>query len=250
MKSKQEELKTINLRDYFKNLAHIWAYKMQIVLALLLISFSTQAMADLVGRMKCEVKSNDVITTKEGKPQKFIGYEDKFVVGDKLTITYENIYSTFSVEMNDPVRDDHFMTASISGDDQDRSFHKSKYSEGILLRSKGFSNPRFIISSTEFENSIFANSEIISASNNLKSLELRRYYKNDWEGLYFSKFNLELQIAILDCRHTSDSLDIFIEKLHFEHEKYEQKKLLDEAKRLQERMKEAKDRQLKALQEK
>jgi hypothetical protein len=207
-------------------------------------------MADLVGIMKCEVKSNDVITTKEGKPQKFIGYEDKFVVGDKLTITYEKMYSTFSVEMNDPVRDDHFMTASISGDDQDRSFHKPKYSEGILLRSKGFSNPRFIISSTEFENSIFANSEIISASNNLKSLELRRYYKNDWEGLYVSKFNLELQIAILDCRHTSDSLDIFIEKLHFEHEKYEQKKLLDEAKRLQERMKEAKDRQLKALQEK
>ena len=250
MKSKQEELKTINLRDYFKNLANIWAYRMRIVIALLLISFSTQAMADLVGRMKCEVKSNDVITTKEGKPQKFIGYEDKFVVGDKLTITYEKMYSTFSVEMNDPVRDDHFMTASISGDDQDRSFHKPKYSEGILLRSKGFSNPRFIISSTEFENSIFANSEIISASNNLKSLELRRYYKNDWEGLYFSKFNLELQIAILDCRHTSDSLDIFIEKLHFEHEKYEQKKLLDEAKRLQERMKEAKDRQLKALQEK
>ena len=239
MKSKQEELKTINLRNYFKSLSNIWTYRMRIVITLLLILFSTQAMADLVGRMKCEVKSNDVITTKEGKPQKFIGYEDKFVVGDKLTITYENIYSTFSVEMNDPVRDDHFMTASISGDDQDRSFHKSKYSEGILLRSKGFSNPRFIISSTEFENSIFANSEIISASNNLKSLELRRYYKNDWEGLYFSKFDLELQIAILDCRHISDSLDIFIEKLHFEHEKYEQK-LLEEAK----------DRQLKALQEK
>jgi hypothetical protein len=250
MKSKQEELKTINLRNYFKSLANIWTYRMRIVITLLLILFSTHAMADLVGIMKCEVKSNDVITTKEGKPQKFIGYEDKFVVGDKLTITYEKMYSTFSVEMNDPVRDDHFMTASISGDDQDRSFHKPKYSEGILLRSKGFSNPRFIISSTEFENSIFANSEIISASNNLKSLELRRYYKNDWEGLYFSKFNLELQIAILDCRHTSDSLDIFIEKLHFEHEKYEQKKLLDEAKRLQERMKEAKDRQLKALQEK
>ena len=250
MKPKQEELKTINLRNYFKSLANIWAYRMRIVITLLLISFSTQAMADLVGRMKCEVKSNDVITTQEGKPQKFIGYEDKFVVGDKLTITYENVSSSFSVMMKDPVRDDQFMTTSISDYDQDRSFHKPKYSEGILLRSKGLSNPRFIISGTEFENSIFASSEIISASNNLRSLELRRYYKNDWEGLYFSKFNLQLQIAVLDCRHTSDNLDTFIEKLHFEHEKYEQKRLFDEAKRLQERRREAKDRQLKALQEK
>ena len=47
MKSKQEELKTINLRDYFKNLAHIWAYKMRILLTLLLISFSTHAMAEI-----------------------------------------------------------------------------------------------------------------------------------------------------------------------------------------------------------
>jgi len=107
----------------------IGEYRMRIVLTLFLISFSTQAMADIEGRMKCEVKSNDVITTKEGKPQRFIGYEDKFVVGDKLTITYEKMSSTFSIKMKDPVRDDQFMTASISGYDQDRSFHKSKYSD-------------------------------------------------------------------------------------------------------------------------
>ena len=47
MKSKQEELKTINLRDYFKNLVHIWANSIQILITLLLISFSTHAMAEI-----------------------------------------------------------------------------------------------------------------------------------------------------------------------------------------------------------
>lgn len=212
---------------------------MWIVLVALLITAVTPVLADVEGRMNCQVKSNRVTTVEEGKPKEFTGYEGKFVVGDSLTIIYENLFSNFSVIIEDRLRDDRVMTASVGSNDIDRSFHEPKYSEGILLRSKGiFADPRFVMSNPEFEMSVFANSDIISASNNLASIELERYYKNDWQGVYFQKINLALQITTLDCRHTRDRLDTFIEKLHFEQTKLHQK-----------RIEEAKLRQKKALQE-
>ena len=212
---------------------------MRVVLVALLITAVTPVLADVEGRMKCEVKSNRLTTVEEGKPKEFTGYEKSFVVGDNLTIIYENLFSNFSVIIEDKVRDERVMTAFVGSKDTDRSFHEPKYSEGILLRSKGtFENPRFSMSNPEFEMSIFAHSDIISASNNLSSIELQRYYKNDWQGVFFKKLHLQLQITTLDCRHTRDRLDTFIEKLHFEQTKLHQKKI-----------EEAKRRQKKALQE-
>lgn len=211
---------------------------MRIILSaiVLIITLATNVGANVEGQMNCNVKSNSVTTIEEGKYKEFSGYEDSFAVGDDLIIIYKEMRGNFTVTMEDPVRGDQFMTADVNKNFPERSFHEPKYSEGILVRSKNdLFNPRFITSSPEFEMSIFANSEIISASNNLSSIELRRYYKNDWQGVFFNKVKLKLQIATLDCRHTKDSLNTFIKALGFGLREQLQKKAITLRKSLREK---------------
>jgi len=210
MKPKQDELKTINLRNYFKSLANIWTYRMRIVITLLLISFSTQVMADaLNGRMSCKIKSNNVIGIDEGIPKQYTGFKDQFIVGDTIILEYGlfNDGQNVRLEIRDLIRNiGHFFIHIDSN-------FKGSEMWSISNLGKGF---------TYAGEKIFFSSDLIKgvnhpyAKNNVVSsnLLLRRYYKNDWQGIVSNQTNLlEYQIYTIDCRHETDVLDEILNRL-------------------------------------
>lgn len=140
-------------------------------------------------RLSCKVMDNIIIEAEEGRSKRYSHYNDQFVVGDTLVVLAElSPNDRLWVRLRDPLRDEVIVGTSHEAD-AIMFWNEMDY---LSASNVGGSND-FGIEGNDailIENS-FPNNE---------RLKLKRYYKDDWQGLLSNTSELQAQVAVLDCR--------------------------------------------------
>ena len=150
----------------------------------------------MVGKMDCTIKSQTIVSTKDGKTKEYSGFEGKPKVGDTITAQYEMRLGAVAF----------YLKRNGVG------FVHNTPTYGKKVRS-------FRDDTVKFEND-FDGSTLTFGKNKIHSrtekdeVVLERYYKSDWEGIYIAlkpMYGLTAQIMTLDCRQTADKVDIIVD---------------------------------------
>ena len=144
----------------------------------------------LEGEMSCKVKDSIVLQIEDGKSQRYSGEKDSFDVGDTLFVAYryEEYFNrpayVLNFDFNDRLRDDTYIYVS--------------------------ENSSLAVSSGRIS---FSEEQIFITANLNRNLSLRRYYKNDWEGIFSFAYGPEFYTwtVTLDCRNQEGKLEEIIE---------------------------------------
>ena len=170
--------------------------KVLLAIGVLFILSSPSQGKEIQGKMRCEVKTNYVVSIDEGVSKVYSGFEDSFEIGDSLSFEFsldnkEDVWLKLIDAKGDSINSGHFSEKSLLWDD------------GVSLKSSYSSN------TSAFRRS-FINWDLI-----LGRLVLKRYYKSDWSGYLMTHYppSMSAQIATLDCRQSSDKVDNFISNI-------------------------------------
>ena len=160
------------------------------------------------GEMSCKITDQVVVQEEEGKPFRYTAYENSVAVGDSLILTYYTLNDKIPVSNNIGLKfgspKENLIEAVIAPNSGKRDA-KGAY----------FSNPR--INKRIFFHEIlqfFPDRIRYSSANFMKgsSLQLNRYYKSDWGGIYTALYSGQTQILTLDCRTISNQIDEVINR--------------------------------------
>jgi len=166
---------------------------------ILIILFSTHAYAQWVdGAMDCTVTGNVVVASEEGKFKTYNGIQGGVTANEKLTLNYTVFNNSISIVLKRKQAEQNIVIIGrLSSKDIGTSAEK--------YENKGFGLQR---SSYGHTKSIQFSSDYIEIKN-FGEFSIRRYYKNDWHGIY-SFINLgesTIQTLTLNCRHTDDKME-------------------------------------------
>ena len=174
------------------------------ILLAFLMTLSTQANANnLRGEMVCKVKTNSLTTISDGIGSEYKQLKNRFVVGDELLFLYEFNNNKLSVKLRDGIRNLNYWDMTLDG-----GTGAAHNGQGMMTST---SDHWFTKDSIESRGS-----HIIEDENGNEDdwryadgkVRLRRYYKNDWDGIiYYHPMNRALHVFTIDCRHTTDQLD-------------------------------------------
>ena len=152
----------------------------------LFLGSSVVAQSNVEFRLSCKVMDNIVIAADEGRPQRYNHYTDQFEVGDTLDVLVElRPSNSLYLRLRDPLRDE-IVAGTVASFEQIRY-----YDPGSLdfLADNSSELHGFSISGVdaiEFDNG--------------EEVTLRRYYRDDWQGVFLADNGLTVQVAVLDCR--------------------------------------------------
>jgi len=156
----------------------------------LLWGSSVAAQTDVEFRLSCKVKDSIVMAAEEGRPKRYSGFANEFDVGDTLHVVV-NLGSSLWLKLEDPLRDEVLVRARQRIEDIIYWDNGLDYltNDGMNASGKFGIERNDIIS---IEDQYFDSSEVY----------LKRYYKDDWQGLFRQSTigSLTAQVAILDCR--------------------------------------------------
>lgn len=168
------------------------------------------------GRMDCKVKTMRVTQIEEGIGKEATGFKDGLEVGDNVSLTYQFLSDKVVFQLRDSLRGKDYWDINIA-----------KYSDGVeyyATKHYGTDDPLGVSIRYGSKGHYFSEDNIHSAGFHFTNVDthfsvvdgkisLKRYYKNDWQGLYFSYYSFQITVFTLDCRHTKDKLDQMIQNL-------------------------------------
>ena len=195
-----------------------------ILTTLLSLCIPAQSWGDrklIEGVFTCKIKYQSILEMKEGVPETYTGLGGKLSQGDTFELKYKYeeylgipdlIFYTGDMDQIKENKSPHIYTGGLAKT-------KRINTRGSYLRFWDLHvEPNVINSSIALERG----GNIIEIKGGSR-LTLKRYYKNDWSGIYNSNLMLEtsnnqsnnqMSLVIgLDCRHTLDKLDEVIADL-------------------------------------
>jgi hypothetical protein len=167
-------------------------YKLFLAAVFCLLSFTSFA-DDFLGKMSCQIKTQNITKIKNGIPNSYAAFESGKKKGDYLIFTYVFV--------------DGLPLAYLDFSDETLIGVWPKEKPNIEYGSKKFA--------TKTGTLRIAKNIIIMESQHLKSLWLRRYQKNYWNGIFVKSdlmFSSDYtEVLTLDCRDKANKLEEFIE---------------------------------------
>jgi len=166
-------------------------------LLLLIVFFSNQAYAQSAdGAMDCTVTGNVVVASEEGKFKTYSSIEGGVKANEKVILRYtvgsESIYIGLErINAEKTIIINSFKPFSAVG----------------ITANKG-KDGGFILTDTRYDTGISFLPDYIRINEN-GELFVKRYYKNDWHGIFSNVdyINNSTQTLTLNCRHTNDRMD-------------------------------------------
>ncbi len=152
----------------------------------------------LTGEMNCKITDQIIVAVEDGKPKRYSGAKDQPDTGDNLTFRY-----------NASERDITFFLGN--------SLHE--YLDKNLRPRKGrLGGVQFGSSSNFFTDHLHIKPDVLifRSTNPLisETLQINRYYKSDWDGLFTSAFHSNdyksTQTLTLNCRTVKDNIDAIV----------------------------------------
>ena len=155
---------------------------------------SAVAQSDVGFRLSCKVMDNIVIEAEEGRSKRYTHYTDQFVVGDTLDVLVQlRPNDRLYLRLRDTLRDE-VIVGTVKSSDEIQYYHKDMdYLSSVepnIIGKFGLNND-----SINIEKQFPIN----------ETLQLERYYKDDWHGQLVGKSHLTAQVAVLDCRASSQN---------------------------------------------
>ena len=148
-----------------------------------------KAPLNLKGEMSCKVKDSVLLAVEDGKSQRYTGEKNSFNVGDTLFLNYE--YTEY--------------------------FYKPSYVMKFQLVDKARDGTYISVSEMSSIEATLGNLNFSEDTIFIKSmfdirLSLRRYYKNDWEGIYTAEVVGDFYVwtVALDCRNQENKIEEII----------------------------------------
>ena len=177
-------------------------FKMKKLILISALLFSFNGLADEQGRMRCEIKSMGLETIEDGQPKSYSNYEDSEKVGDILHFTYQVYGLSLLMKIEHP-------------QNKNAINFSNSYSISDLTRKIG--SDFFFIG--DFEKSLFGKDDISMEGSGGGALNMKRYYKSDWQGIFTRVESYEgIYYFTLDCRHSIDLIDEVYEEINLLHD--------------------------------
>ena len=155
-----------------------------------------ESLTPIDGEMKCKITDQIVLQVKDGKPERFTGITNQPKIGDTLNFTYSSYNERIDIILKN---------------------QKNEYFSYNIPAVKGFGIKSKVI---RFENdtighqSFYMTEDVIGLDYSFlginKHLNMNRYYKSDWEGVFTNIYETQTQIISLDCRHKTDKIEEMI----------------------------------------
>lgn len=149
-------------------------------------------MEPISGQMNCEVQSNSVVQMVEGKTSTFAGFEDGFIFGDMLVLSYQfveigrigdAVISDFVIRLSGETHEDIYAFASLNSVTTD----VSEKPDGLsLVESIG--------------DSISLVQDQIVIKTFFLDWRMKRYYRSDWQSMATGFFWDDIHTFTMDCR--------------------------------------------------
>ncbi|MBM3363564.1 MAG: hypothetical protein FJY42_13050 [Betaproteobacteria bacterium] len=157
------------------------------------------------GRLDCTVTGSIVAASEDGKFKNYSGFKDGIKVGDRVTLNYSatrnstSKYKSLYITMVSTANENKPKTViSQRFDLNDQNINLSVNPDGGL-----------VIKEQSFNHSISFQPDYIRVKE-FRELALRRYYKNDWHGIFISSDPTEslAQFLAFNCRHVEDNMEL------------------------------------------
>lgn len=165
-------------------------------LLLLIVLFSNHAYTQSAdGAMDCTVTGNVVVASEEGKFKTYSSIQGGVKANEKVTLRYtvgsESIYIGLERLLEDKI----ISNTYISTSSVDTTAEKNKRGGFILTDNRNGNSLSFLPDYVRFKD--------------IGELFIRRYYKNDWHGIYsyVNYINNSTQTLTLNCMHINDKMD-------------------------------------------
>jgi hypothetical protein len=158
------------------------------------ISIANQQRIAIKGGMTCTVTGNVIVSSEEGKFKQYSGYQDGTKSGDSLKLEYN-----FA---------DHGAYFALSRRDPKETIIINEYIN-LKAEKNVERNKNGLIFSGDLNSKISFLQDYIRISNTFGDFYLRRYYKNDWHGIYvdINLSDFSSQTMTVNCRHTNDKME-------------------------------------------
>ena len=169
---------------------------MKIYLILLLISTNQVCAQSVEGAMDCTVTGNVVVASEEGKFKKYSGIQGGVEANEKLTFKYDVTGNSIYMGLE---------RKNAQKEGVINAFYSSKDAEVKIERDK---NGGIIFTETNYHHGISFLPDYIRIKE-IGEIYLKRYYKNDWHGIfsYVDLLNMSAHSLTLNCRHINDNMD-------------------------------------------
>lgn len=162
-----------------------------------IVFFSNQAYAQSAdGAMDCTVTGNVVVASEEGKFKTYSSIQGGVKANEKVILRYTVRSNTVYIGLQRLDAEKNIIIGTYISTDDLTTTAENKRGEG------------FILTDTRSDNSISFLPDYIRIKE-ISQLFIKRYYKNDWHGIYsyVDYFDNSTQTLTLNCRHTNDKMD-------------------------------------------
>ena len=166
-------------------------------LLLFIVFFSNQSYAQAAdGAMDCTVTGNVVVASEEGKFKTYSSIEGGVKANEKVILSYTVSSESIYIKLERINAEKTIIIAAFK-----------PFSAVAITANKG-KDGGFILTDTRYNTGISFVPDYIRI-NEHGELFVKRYYKNDWHGIfsYVDYLNNSTQTLTLNCRHTNDKMD-------------------------------------------
>ena len=152
------------------------------------------------GAMECKVKSQQVQQIDEGRANTYSGFEGGLTIGSKIDFQYSQEDGTWEIALQ-PER-------------QAKIFFDVFYRVTLLPRSRlDLSSGEFVVYEWMPDKKATIGNNTISYSDRKTHIIFKRYYKEDWHGVYSHlDYDLISWVFTMDCRHKTNRLEAAIKE--------------------------------------
>ena len=144
------------------------------------------------GEMKCKITDQIVLQVKDGKPERFTGITNQPKIGDTLNFTYSSYNERIKTVLKNPQKE--YLNTQIP----------AVKGNGVKSKIIRFEKDTIGHKSLYMTEDVIGLDYSIFGLNN--HLNMKRYYKTDWEGIFTDIYETQTIIITLDCRHQTDKI--------------------------------------------
>jgi hypothetical protein len=154
------------------------------------------------GKMDCRVTGNFVIASEEGKLKQYSGMKDGVELNEQINLIYSASKGSLYASLERPKKQKNNIVINVYFNLDDTETQGEKSKRGVILKNN--------LGELSFLD------DYIRINSLSGSLYLRRYYKNDWHGIYARIFGPDTftHTITLDCRHTEDRMEEALTELN------------------------------------
>ena len=166
--------------------------KPMLLLSVTLSPLTSHSDNTLSGNLACTVTGNVLISSEEGKFKEYKGFKDGIKTGDTLNFEYRFSDNTFNM--------------SLKKIDQKIIINTNIFNHDKQLT--GSVNPNGFYVIDKYDKATLSDDYIRIYSIAYGELIMRRYYKNDWHGMYTNLNHEDMSslISTINCRQIKDEI--------------------------------------------